>query len=96
MKQHVFTVFDQKASAHVNPFFLPNQALAIRSFSECANDENHQFGRHPGDFYLKEIGTFDVVSGKLEPYEVPLSLGSAAEHKVFQNKISQEQNEEVS
>lgn len=55
----IFTIFDKKAHAYLPPFFLPNQELAIRQFKDCANDENHAFGRNPEDYLLCQIGEFN-------------------------------------
>lgn len=59
MIQNVFAVYDSKASAYLTPFFLPTTPMAVRVFSECANSTDHQFGRHPEDYTLWHLGTFD-------------------------------------
>ena len=67
MKLRVFSVFDVKAKAYLPPFFMPEQGQAIRVFSDCVNNVEHQFGSHPGDYSLFEIGDFDDNHGQLVP-----------------------------
>ncbi len=59
MKHKMFSVFDVKAQAYLPPFCLHETAMAVRAFSDCVNGGDHQFGRHPGDYTLFELGSFD-------------------------------------
>jgi len=59
MKHRIFTVFDVKAQAYLPPFCLHERGLAIRAFADCVNSKDHQFGKHPGDYTLFEMGSFD-------------------------------------
>ncbi|MDB4312225.1 hypothetical protein N9937_02220 [bacterium] len=59
MIHKIFTVFDVKARAYLPPFFLPEQGMAIRVFSDCINAKDHQFNKHPEDYTLFTLGTFD-------------------------------------
>ena len=58
-----FTVLDKAAGAFLPPFFVHSEKMAIRSFSDVVSDENHQFNKHPEDYSLHRIGTFDDNSG---------------------------------
>ncbi len=58
MKLKIFSIYDAKAKAYLPPFFLPNEAMAIRTFKDCCNSDQHQFGAHPEDYTLFEIGIF--------------------------------------
>ncbi len=55
----VFTVYDEKAHAYLPPFFLPREEQAIRTFTDCVNAEDHQFGKHPHDYTLFGCGEFN-------------------------------------
>ena len=59
MKHKIFTVFDVKAQAYLPPFVLPERGMAMRVFSDCVNSKDHQFGLHPGDYTLFELGVWD-------------------------------------
>ena len=65
MKQMIFSVFDEKAKAFANPFFIPNKGQAVRSFGDAVSDGNTMLSKHPGDYQLYEIGTFDESSAVL-------------------------------
>jgi hypothetical protein len=59
----MFTVFDSKAETYMPPFFVPSKGLAIRAFEDCVNSEDHHFGKHPSDYTLFELGSFDTDTG---------------------------------
>ena len=65
MKHMVFTIYDTKAKAYLTPFFMPAEGMAIRTFSDCVQDPNHQFGKHPEDFNLFNIGDYYDETGEL-------------------------------
>lgn len=73
----VFAVFDSKASTFGHPFFCHTRGVAIRSFSDAANDSKHEFGRHAADFTLFEIGEYDDQTGKFVNLAAPESIGVA-------------------
>lgn len=81
MKLRIFSVYDSKAQAFLPPFFLLNEAMAMRVFSECAGDPQHQFCKHPQDFSLFMLGTFDDVTARLEQENPPQNLGMAAGYR---------------
>lgn len=66
MKLELFSIYDTKAEAYMTPFYLANKNMAIRVFSDCCNDPNHQFGRHPEDYILFSLGEFNAQTGKHE------------------------------
>lgn len=80
MKHNIFTVFDQKAKAHLPPFFLPEIGMAERTFADCCNDKEHQFGKHPEDYTLMRIGTFDDQTAYIKILEVPEVLGTGVKY----------------
>lgn len=79
MIHKIFTVFDQKAQAYLPPFFLHQEGMATRSFSDAVNDKEHQFGAHPEDYTLFSIGTYDDERGMLEPHLAPQVIGNGLE-----------------
>lgn len=64
MDLQCFAVHDKKAQAFITPFYLPNEMMASRTFMDCINDDSHQFSKHPEDYSLFLIGTFDMNSGE--------------------------------
>lgn len=65
MRLKVFSVYDSKAAAYLQPFFSTTVGLAMRSFGDAVKDEGHQFHRHAADYTLYQIGEFDDEKGIL-------------------------------
>lgn len=81
MRLLAFSIRDAKAEAFMRPFFSPTAGLAIRSFRDLVNDPASEVGRHPEDYTLFRIGSFDELSGELVKEEPVFSLGLAATFK---------------
>lgn len=75
----IFTVYDSKAEAFLQPFMFNSAGQALRAFVDSVNDSNHQFARHPEDFTLFELGTYDDNGAKFDLLDSPKSLGLALE-----------------
>ncbi len=75
MKLEMFSIYDHKAKAYIRPFFTPNSALAIRAITDAQADPTHMFHKHPEDFGLYHLGTFDDATGGLEVIEPAQALG---------------------
>lgn len=73
-----FAVFDVKAAAYGNPMFISNAGLAIRGFSDACHDPATAMAKHPGDYSLFEIGSYDPNSGILKAVSPPVHVASAA------------------
>tara|TARA_Y100001970_G_scaffold120388_1_gene149222 strand:+ start:411 stop:665 length:255 start_codon:yes stop_codon:yes gene_type:complete len=82
MIHKMFTVYDSKAEAYLQPFFSSTKGLAIRSFQETVRNPEHHFNKHAEDFTLFEIGEYDDSSASVEMHQTPVSLGTALEHKL--------------
>jgi len=79
MVKKIFAIYDEKAEAYLQPFFLDTVGQAIRAITDCLNDPDHNFSRHTADYTLFLIGEFDdqdatIISNKT-------SLGSLLEIK---------------
>lgn len=81
MIHRIFTVYDQKAEAYLQPFFAATKGLAIRSFQETLTQPEHHFTKHAEDFTLFELGEYDDANAIIEQHATPISLGTALEHK---------------
>jgi len=82
----IFTIFDIKADAYMEPWFLPTPQLAIRAFGDACNDPEHSFGKHLEDYYLVKIGSFDRNSGIIESQEKPQTVCSGLDMIRANNK----------
>lgn len=89
MKYKIFAVYDSKAEAYMTPFFMNKSLQAIRSFKDAIANPELPFGRHPADFTLFGIGSFNDNSAVLEAI-TPKSLGNALELVSQQNDENQQ------
>lgn len=75
----IFSIYDSKAKAYLQPFFSPNHATAIRDFAEAVNEEKSNFHKHSGDYTLFAIATFDEHTGKITGND-RIDLGTANQY----------------
>lgn len=76
--QLIFTVHDVKAETFMPPFFVPSKGLAIRAFEDCINSDDHHFGKHPADYTLFSLGSFDTDTGTFD-FTEKKSIGNGVE-----------------
>lgn len=77
MLHKLFTVFDEKAQVFLPPFFVPTVGIAIRAFKDCINGD-HQFGKHPEDYTLFQLGSFDDSNAQMDA-SAPQTLGNGVQ-----------------
>ena len=82
MVKKIFTVYDEKSEAYLQPFFL-DTGQAIRAITDCLSDPNHNFSRHTADYTLFLIGEFDDSDATITINRT--SLGSLLEIKPKDN-----------
>lgn len=70
MLLRAYTLHDVKALTYSPPFFQSNNALAIRMLDDLVNDKNTSVGRHPSDFKLYCVGSYDDSNGALTPLNI--------------------------
>jgi len=85
----MFTIHDSKANAYLQPWFLTQAAMAQRAFMDCVNDKEHNFGRHPEDYTLFNIGEFDDQTAEVT-YQHPTSLGNGLEYVKTENTTDEQ------
>lgn len=74
-----FSIYDVKSDSYATPFFMPATGMAVRAFTDLVNDANTTVHRHPGDYKLCEVGTFDDATGEFQSVG-PLSLGFGSDY----------------
>ena len=67
MKYGMFSIYDEKAQAYLPQFILPETGMAIRTFGDCVNSQEHQFGKHQADYTLYQIAEFADDAGLPSP-----------------------------
>jgi len=78
-KQRVFAAQDAKVKIFLPPFFTPHLGQAMRMWEDCVNDAQTMVARHPADFVLYELGTFDDDTGILTALSPIVRIASALE-----------------
>lgn len=74
-------VRDSAVDAFMRPFHVPSTGMAVRSFRDEVNNPESPMHKHPEDFELFELGTFDEESGKMDNLSSPRSLARAKDFK---------------
>lgn len=89
MKLNLYTIYDNKVQAYMNPFYARTNAEAIRGFATAVNQEGTDFNRWANDYCLYKVATWDPETAELVimPME---NLGLAAEYiEAKQQKLEQ-------
>jgi len=67
MKHGLFSVRDSATETYNVTFTAPTNAAAMRQFGDLANDQSTNVNKHPKDFTLYRVGTWDDDTGEIEP-----------------------------
>jgi hypothetical protein len=81
MKYIVLSVRDVKAGVFSQPFYAPTLQHGIRSFLDAASNpaDDNMMRKHPEDFQLYHLGTFEDGSGSFESLATAQLVSSASE-----------------
>lgn len=79
MLHFVFTVYDSKAEAYLQPLFVKSKGEAIRSFSDEVNREDSLLFKHVEDFTLFQLGSWDDQTAQFDLNPTPVAVGKAIE-----------------
>lgn len=76
MNLQICCVRDVRGGVFGNPFFVTSIGMAMRQFEDEVNrpEETNTMYKHPEDFELYHLGTFDSRTAQLVSYESPLQL----------------------
>lgn len=66
MIKNVYVIYDSKAEFYNQPFFIINDELALRSAMDLRQDLSTEVGRHPEDFTMFKIGTYDDTTATID------------------------------
>ena len=82
----IYSIYDSKADAYQLPFFHQSTGSAKRSFQDLVNDGESAFARHPEDYTLFELGTWEDSKADFDMYAAPKSLGVAIDYLLVEKK----------
>lgn len=72
----VCAVRDSASALFGQPFFVPSTAVAVRGFADAVRkaEDGSDLTKHPEDFILFELGSFDDETGKFVNVPDPVQL----------------------
>lgn len=79
MKLNAYTIYDVKSLVYSPPFFAVSHGAASRMLGDLVADNTTTVGRHPRDFTLYCIGSFDDAAGLLLQSDVREHIADAAQ-----------------
>ena len=59
MKLMMFTIYDTKAESYCVPFYFSTTGQCLRAIQDSLHDDKLMYSKHPGDYVLYVLGTFD-------------------------------------
>lgn len=77
----IYAIYDSAAAVYMRPFYCTTDKEAQRAFADLAKDSTHSVGRHPNDYTLFKLGTYDDNTGMFLT-SPPESMGNALEYTV--------------
>jgi len=74
----LFAIYDRKAEGHKPPFAVMTIGQAERAFNDACADDGTDLNRHPEDYQLWMVGSFDEFSGEVTAERTHVCNGSVA------------------
>ncbi len=62
---NIYTINDLASQTFLRPFCMPTDRDAIEGFKHVCNEDDTQYSKHPQDFNLISLGSFDERTGIL-------------------------------
>ena len=87
MKLELYSIYDSKEEIYYQPHFLLNHSVALRQFGDMANDKDTKISKHPEDYTLWHLGSYEDSSATLTPLKTKKCLAHANEHVIQENYV---------
>lgn len=75
----VFGVYDSGISTWMPPLYFRNKGEALRWWQELCNNAESKIAKHPSDYTLFEVGSWNDDSNEFSLLKAPVKLGLALE-----------------
>lgn len=89
MRLNIYTIYDTACGAYMRPFFSQSDGEAVRSFSDISLDAEHPIGKHPEDYSLHRIGSFNDQNAIIIP-ETKECMATALELIALSKNVNQD------
>lgn len=80
MKLNIVSIRDRKLDAFGAPATVIALGVAIRGFQDAIQDKTTEFAKHPEDYELFHIATWDDATGRFTNLEAPKSISIGQDH----------------
>lgn len=80
MEIKVYSIYDEKAKIFSKPFQQINDGIALRSFIDLTKDKDSSINKHPEDYKLYRIATYDDLTGKYKCEDLPVLIAHAIDY----------------
>lgn len=70
----MFAIYDSAITTWMPPIYARNKGEMLRQFSDAVADPQSKLAKHPGDYSLFELGTFDDDKCKFDLLKSPVRL----------------------
>lgn len=74
MLHNMYVIYDVKAEVYNKPVFMMNHNVAIRAASDVLKDPNSEIAKHPEDFTMFYIGTYEDTTAAFDFEPAPMPL----------------------
>ena len=90
MKMVIVSILDTAAGAYGRPAYVASEGVAMRQFQDEVNRESddNQLYRHPDDFQLFYLGTFDDNTGVMDLLAQPKMIARAKDVMIRDSEVS--------
>lgn len=86
----VFGIRDSKGKAFLQPFFSNSSGAAIRAFGDEVSNRSSPIGKHPHDYVLYELASFDDLSGEFISVNPIKLLSTGADFSPMPGVVAEE------
>ncbi len=94
MRQFIYSIYDTAAAIYQRPFVAQSDGEVTRSFSDIACDADHEIGKHPEDYTLFTIGTFNDKTGEVIG-NAPEKIATALELVAVSRNVNRDNVEQL-
>lgn len=91
MPLKMYSIYDKKAASYGTPFFMLTDGAAMRAVIDTARDPSTTLYRHPGDFTLVKICSFDEITGLVDASD-PLDGSEIMRVGEFLSELNKDQD----
>jgi len=77
MLHTMIAVKDAKIGSFARPVAVVNEATGVRAFADAVNDASTEYHKHPEDYTIWSLGTYDDQTGVFNNLVVPVQLANA-------------------